>query len=64
MYAAVLITDFELQCASRAEAEPSSLPTVLVGEAAGSSVPIIQQANAGAQGAGVVAGDTPPGNPW
>ena len=60
MYAAVLIPDFELQCASRAEAEPPSLPTVLLGEAAGSSVPIIQQANAGAQGAGVVAGMSVP----
>ncbi len=60
MYAAVLIPDFELQCAARAGAEPDSTPSVLLEETGGSGVPIIRQANAVAQCAGVAVGMSVP----
>ncbi len=60
MYAAVLIPDFELQCALRGEPEHPSLPVVLLSETVGSGVPIIQQATAAAGCAGVLAGMSVP----
>lgn len=60
MYAAVLIPDFELQCAARAEADLGSPPAVLLSDAAGSGVPFIRQANVAAQCAGVSVGMSVP----
>ena len=60
MYAAVLIPDFEWQCAARTEPEPMASPSVLLEETGGSGVPTIRQANAAAQCAGVAIGMSVP----
>ena len=56
MYAVLLLPNFELQCALRAEPELPSIPVVLIGECAGASVPKAMQVNAAAETIGVVAG--------
>ena len=57
MYAVVLIPDFELQCALRAERELGTTPTALIGETMGTGcVPVVRQINTAAEAEGVVAG--------
>ena len=56
MYAAVLLPDFELQCALRGTSELDLMPTALIGEAGSAGVPMIRQINAAAGKAGVNSG--------
>ena len=54
MYAVILLPDFALQCALRAEPEPESVPVALIGQAG--SEPSVQQINAPARADGVEVG--------
>lgn len=56
MFAAVLIPDFELQAALRAEQDRSTAAVALVSETVGTSSPIIRQMNSTAQNHGVLVG--------
>lgn len=56
MFAAVLIPDFELQAALRAEPELNTAAVALVSETVGSGAPIIRQTNSTAENSGVLIG--------
>ena len=60
MYAAVLIPDFELQCALRVMPEVGARPAVLLSDPVGSGVPVIRQVNTAAECVGVSVGMSVP----
>ena len=54
MYAVLLLPNFELQCALRAEPGLASTPVALIGETIGTGAPRVTQVNAAAESISVV----------